>query len=156
MWQISWMLSFVPIWFWWCLLTAGCISLVISWFSPIYKLPLKVGGLIGIFIGAFMVGMATNEAKWQTKVKILEGKLAAAASASKKENVVIEEKIIYRDRIVKEKGQTQIQYIDRVIKEREEVKVFIENCPLPKAIIEQHNLATMLNKELDTLIENKK
>jgi hypothetical protein len=150
------MLSFVPIWFWWCLLTAGCISLVISWFSPIYKLPLKFGGLSGIFIGAFMVGMATNEAKWQTKVKILEGKLAAAESASKKENVVIEEKIVYRDRVIKEKGQTQIQYIDRVIKEREEVKVFVENCPLPRDIIEQHNAAVMLNRELDAVKERMK
>jgi hypothetical protein len=155
MWQITWMLSFVPVWFWWTLLSAGVISLAVSWFISVYKVPLKLGGVAAIFIGTFMVGMATNEAKWQTKVKILEEKLEAAKNESKQENLVIEEKIVYRDRIIKEKAQTQIQYIDRVVKEREEVKVFIEQCPLPSVIIQQHNAAALLNQAAK-LTENTK
>jgi|694.fasta_scaffold08523_17 hypothetical protein len=145
MWQISWMLSLLPEWFWWSVLILGLIALALSWF-PVpaqFKFPLKIGGLAGIFLGTYMVGMAANEAKWQAKIKELQEQLEIAKNQSKEEVVRIEEKIVYKDRIIKEKGQTQIQYIDRVIKEKEEIKVFIENCPIPKDIVDEHNKAAI-------------
>jgi len=145
MWQISWMLSLLPDWFWWSVLIFGFIALAVSWF-PVptqFKFPLKLGGLVGIFVGTYMVGMAANEAKWQDKIKQLEEQLEIAKNESKKEIVKVEEKIVYKDRIIREKGKTQIQYIDRVIKEKEEVVKFIENCPIPKDIVDEHNKAAV-------------
>lgn len=149
MWQLSWMLSLLPEWFWWLVLFAGLISLAISWFSTPYKVPLKVGGLAGIFLGTFMVGMAANEAKWEARVKELEEKLAVAQQESKKENVIIQEKIIYKDRIIREKAKTQIEYIDRQVVTKEEIIKYVENCPVPQAIIDEHNKAAAAVKQLN-------
>jgi hypothetical protein len=140
------MLSFVPLWFWVSVLVVGAVAFLASSFLPLYKAPLKIGGIAFVFVGTFMAGIVTNDAKWKAKVKDLEERLEVARAESQKENVVIEEKIVYRDKIIRERGQTQIEYITNVVKEKEEVKVFIENCPLPKIIIEQHNLAATLNR----------
>ena len=141
--QISWMLSLLPEWFWTLVFIAGLIALATSWFRTPYKVPLKVGGIVGIILGTWFMGMYANEAKWQARVKELEEKLAAAEQESKKENVVIQEKIIYKDKIIREKAKTQIEYIDRVITQDKEVIKYVEMCPVPKAVIEEHNKAAM-------------
>lgn len=141
MWQITWMLSFLPDWFWTLFLIAGVAAYFLSRFFLPYKLPLKVGGLLATVLSVWMLGAASNEAKWEARVKELEEKLAVAETQSKEENIKIQEKIIYKDKIIKERAKTQIEYIDRVVKEKEEVKVFIEHCPIPPVIIEEHNKA---------------
>jgi len=86
-------------------------------------------------------------------------KVAQAEAQSANKNVEIQEKIVEKTKIVKEKGRDIIKYIDKwntkeVIKEvegperikREEVIKYIENCPVPKEIIDIHNQATELNK----------
>lgn len=143
MWQITLMLGLLPDWFWVLLLIAGVVSYFVARFFAMYKLPLRVGGLIATVLSVWMLGAASNEAKWEARVKELEEKLAVAEQESKKENIVVQEKIVYKDRIIKERGKTQIEYIDRVVKEREEVKVFIEKCPIPPVIIEEHNKAAI-------------
>jgi len=74
-------------------------------------------------------------------------------------NVKIEEKIVERTQVVKEKGDTIVKYIDRykdreVLKEVpgpervrvEEVIKFVENCPIPKEMVDIHNQAAELVK----------
>ena len=72
-------------------------------------------------------------------------------------NVEIQEKVVEKTKVIREKGKDIIKYVDRwntkeVIKEgperirREEVIKYIENCPVPKEIIDLHNQATELNK----------
>lgn len=157
MWQITWMLSLLPDWFWWSVLIMGVAALAMSWVRTPYKIPLKIGGIVAIVVGTFMVGMAANEAKWQARVKELEEKLLVAESASKQVNEVIVEKVVTQTRVVKEKGQDIVKYIDRwntkeVIVEgperikREEVVKFVEICPLPAAVIEAHDAAATMNK----------
>lgn len=157
MWQITWMLSLLPDWFWWIILITGVAALVLSWARTPYKVPLKIGGLIAIFVGTFMVGMAANEAKWEARVKELEQKLLVAESASKQVNEVIVEKVVTETRVVKEKGRDIVKYIDRwntkevVVEGPERIKIeevikFVEICPLPAAVIEAHDAAATLNK----------
>jgi hypothetical protein len=143
MWQITWMLSLLPDWFWILFLIAGVAAYFLARFFAVYKLPLRLGGLAATILSVWMLGAASNEAKWEAKIKELEDRLLVAEQESKKENVVIQEKIVYKDKIIREKGKTQIEYIDRVVKEREEVKVFIEQCPIPPVIIEEHNKAAV-------------
>ena len=154
MWQITWMLSFLPDWFWTLLLITGVLALLAAWVLksvPVisnYRLPIQVGGILALLVGIYFQGVMANEEKWQARVKELEEQVAAAEAKSKEVNVKVEEKIIYKDKVIKERGQKQIEYIDRVVKEREEVKVFIEHCPIPTAIIDEHNKAAIrdLNK----------
>jgi hypothetical protein len=74
---------------------------------------------------------------------------------------VIETKIVEKVKIIKEKGQKQIEYIDRVVKgdtteitkdmSEQERQVFlakqkqledsIKNCPVPEIIVEELNKA---------------
>lgn len=143
MWQLGVLFGLIPTWFWTTALIIGIICLIFSLFTTFYKIPLKVGGLITVIISSWFLGIAANEEKWQKRVKELEKKLEIAQKESEIENVRVEEKIIYKDRIIKQQGQTRIEYVDRVIKEKEEVIKYVENCPVPTTIIEEHNKAVV-------------
>ena len=107
-----------------------------------------------------MMGVMYNENSWLQKAKEMEQKVAAAENKSKEVTVAIEEKVVEKTKIVREKGRDIIQYIDRwntkeVIKEvegpervrREEVIKYIENCPVPKDMINIHNQAAGVDKK---------
>jgi hypothetical protein len=157
MWQINWMLSFLPDWFWTILLIGSIASVLLSRFFLTYKLPMKIVGAIGVVLSVWMLGAASNEAKWEARVKELEAKLLIAEEEGKKVNEVVTEKVVTRTKIVKDKSQDIIKYIDRwntkeVIVEgperikREEIIKYIEMCPIPTAVIDAHNAAATLNK----------
>ena len=103
-----------------------------------------------------MMGVMYNENSWLQKAKEMEQKVAAAENKSKEVTVAIEEKVVEKTKIVREKGRDIIQYIDRWnTKEvegpervrREEVIKYIENCPIPKDVINIHNQAAELDKK---------
>lgn len=175
MWQLSWMLGLLPDWFWTLVLIIGVLAVIAAWvlkfipFVKTYRLVLQVGGVLAMLAGVYYQGFYSNEAKWQARVKELEAKIAAAEAESKKTNVIIQEKIVYKDKIIKERGQTQIQYIDRLVKgdtteitkdmsqeEREkfqakqkELEDAIKNCPVPQLVVEEHNKAAAAIKEIN-------
>ena len=70
----------------------------------------------------------------------MELKLAEAETKSQKENVVIVEKILYKDKIIREKGENIIKYIDK------EVVKYDERCVIPKEVINVLNSATEITK----------
>lgn len=118
---------------------------------------MKIGGAVALVLSVWMLGAASNEAKWEARVKELEEKLLVAEAESKKVNEVVTEKVVTQTKVVKEKGRDIIKYIDRwntkeVIVDgperikREEVIKYIEMCPVPEAIIDAHNAAATLNK----------
>lgn len=148
-----WILSFIPDWIFYAIFILGLglfIATIVLKFIPIIymkRLPLQFVSIALISIGAFMSGMATNEAIWQMRVKELEAKVAQAEAEAAKKNVEIVEKIVYKDKIVKEKGEEIIKYIDKVVVEKEEIVKFVENCPLPQEFIDAHNQAIKINKK---------
>jgi hypothetical protein len=159
MWQIMWMLSFIPDWFWILLLCSGFVAIIAARFLKLYAIPLKIGGAIAIVASIWFLGGAANEAKWQAKVAEMEEKVKEAEAKSGEANTKIETKIVEKTKVVKEKGEEIIKYIDRyndreVIKtlegpERvriEEVIKYIEKCPVPKEIVDAHNAAALMNK----------
>lgn len=180
MWQITWMLSLLPDWFWSLVLIAGVLAILAAWvlkfvpFVSTYRLPIQVGGVLALLVGVYFQGVIANEEKWQARVKELEAKVAQAEAQSKEINVKVEEKIVYRDRIVKEKGQTQIQYIDRLVKgdiveitkdmsdaerakfldKQKELEIALANCPVPQIIIDEHNKAAI--KEINRIVKDNK
>ena len=147
MWQLTWMLSLLPNWFWTLVLIAGVLAVLAAWvlkfipFVSTYRLPIQVGGILALLVGVYFQGVFANEEKWQARVKELEEKVAKAEAQSKETNVKVEEKIVYKDRVIKERAKTQIEYIDREIVKREEVVKYVEMCPVPQVIIEEINKA---------------
>ena len=147
-----WMLSLLPDWFWHVVTLSGAIALVASWFLkhiPFisqYNLPLKLIGIVALLLGVWMEGGVANEAKWQAKVAELEAKLEEAKKESEKVNTVVETQVVTKTKVVKEKADTIIKYIDKEVIKKEEIIKYIEQCPVPKEIIDLHNQATEINK----------
>jgi low affinity Fe/Cu permease len=163
MWQITWMIGLLPDWFWTIILIAGILGILASWvlkfipFVSTYRLPIQVGSIIALLIGVYFQGVIANETKWQNEIAALQKKIDEAAVKSNETNVVVQEKVVTKTKVIKEKGQDIIKYIDRwntkeVIVEgperikREEIIKYVETCPVPKEIIDAHNAAAEMNK----------
>lgn len=90
MWQIMWLLSLLPDWFWHILTLAGVGAVFAAMvlkkipFVAQYELFLKWGGIAALLFGIWMEGGIVNEAKWQARVKELEAKVAASEIKSEK------------------------------------------------------------------------
>ena len=150
--QIIWILSFIPDWFWTLVLIFGILGTLASWvlkfipFISTYRLPIQVASIIALVVGVYFQGVIANEAKWQDKVAELQQKVAEAEVKSKETNIVVQEKIVTKTKVIKEKGKDIINYVDREVVKKEEIIKYIEQCPVPKEIIDLHNQATDLNK----------
>jgi hypothetical protein len=145
--QLIWMINLIPDIFWTLLLWAGVLSVIASYllgkipFVSQYKIPLRVGGVVAVLIGVYFYGVIANEEKWQARIKELEEKVAAAEAKSADTNTVIKTEVVEKVKVIKERAKTQIEYVDReVVKDKEVIK-YVENCPVPKVIIDQINEA---------------
>jgi hypothetical protein len=151
-------------------LFAGIISFILAFFvlhKILNKIPslskyvtiIQIVSAVLLTAGIYFKGGYTTEMMWRDRVKELEAKVAAAEAESKKENVVIQEKIVKQKEFIKGKTEYITKYIDKletkeVIKEVqgpervriEEVIKYIESCPVPKELINVHNDAAILNK----------
>jgi len=145
--QLIWMINLIPDIFWTLLLWAGVLSVLASYLLgkiPLvnqYKIPLRVGGVIAVLIGVYFYGVIANEAKWQAKIKELEEKVAIAEAKSTETNTVVKTEVVEKVKVIKQKAEKQIEYVDRVIEKDKEIIKYIENCPVPKSIIDQINEA---------------
>jgi len=150
--QIIWMLSLIPDWFWTLVLISGIVGTLATWvlkFIPFvsnYRLPIQVASIIALIVGVYFQGVIANEQKWQNEIAELQKKVAEAEAKSKETNVVVQEKIVTKTKIIKEKGKDIINYVDREVVKKEEIIKYIEQCPVPKEIIDLHNQAVDLNK----------
>ena len=152
MWQIMWLLNLMPDWFYHLIVIVSILGLIVASvlkfvpFVSTYRLPIQVISALLLVFGVWMEGGIVNEAKWEARVRELEDKVKIAEEKSKEKNVEIQEKVVTQTKVVKEKGRDIIQYIDREIVKKEEIVKFVENCPIPKDIIDAHNAAATLNK----------
>lgn len=111
-----------------------------------YKLAIQIASIFIFALGVYLEGGLADNKEWTAKVKELEGKLAVAEEKSKTANVIVEEKVVTKTNIVKQKGQDIIKYVDREVVKNNEVIKYVENCPVPKVIIDAHNAAAMMNQ----------
>jgi hypothetical protein len=111
-----------------------------------YKLPIQIVSIFVFALGVYLEGGLADNKEWTAKIKELEAKIAVAEEKSKTANVVVEEKIVTKTQIVKQKGKDIIQYIDREVVKNNDVVKYVENCPVPKSIIDAHNQAATLNQ----------
>jgi len=155
MWQIMWLLNLMPDWFYHLIVIVSILGLIVASvlkfvpFVSTYRLPIQVISALLLVFGVWMEGGIVNEAKWEARVKELEEKVKIAEEKSTEKNVEIQERVVTQTKVVKEKGRDIIQYIDREVVKKEEVVKFIENCPIPKDIIDAHNAAATLNKAIE-------
>jgi hypothetical protein len=151
-------------------LIAGIISFILAFFVlhkilnripglSKYALAFQIVSAILLASGIYFKGGYSTEMMWRDRVKELEAKVAASEVESKKENVVIQEKIVKQKEFIKGKTEYITRYIDKIetkeiVKEVqgpervriEEVIKYVESCPVPKELINIHNDAAILNK----------
>ena len=132
-------------------------------FVKTYQFAIQICSIIVLVFAVYLEGGLADYKEWELKVKEMEAKVAQAEAQSANKNTEIQEKVVEKTKVIREKGRDIIKYVDRwntkeVIKEvegperirREEVIKYIENCPVPKEMINIHNQATELNKAAET------
>ena len=127
----------------------GILAGFVLGFIPLfktYKLAIQVCSIVVMTFGVYLEGGLADAKEWELKVAEMEAKVAQAAVKSGEKNVEIQEKIVEKTKIVREKGKEIIKYLDREVVKNQEVIKYVENCPIPKEIIDLHNQATELNK----------
>lgn len=152
-----WMLQFLPdgviLWFTNILLVIGVILTLAGFFVhriPLlwkYQLPFKIVGVVLLAAGVYFRGGYAIEMIWRERVAELEANLEVARQESAKVNTVIRDRVVYRDKIIREQGKTLVEYVDREV-----VKTIPAQCErLPAEIVEIHNRAARLDKVADEL-----
>jgi len=147
-----WIFSVLPDWIIHLIFAAGVIGTIAGFvlgFIPFikqYKLPIQIISVIVLAFGLYLEGGLADYKEWELRVRELEAKLAEAETRSAKVNTVVVERVVTKTQVVRERGQNIIRYVDREIVKNNEVIKFVENCPLPREIVEVHNAAAMMNE----------
>jgi hypothetical protein len=111
-----------------------------------YKLPIQIASIFIFALGVYLEGALAENKEWTAKVKELEAKIAVAEERSNTANVKVEEKVVTQTQIIKQKGRDIIQYIDREVVKNNEVVKYVENCPVPKEVLDIHNQAATMSR----------
>jgi hypothetical protein len=115
-------------------------------FVKTYQFAIQICSIIVLVFGVYLEGGLADYKEWELRVKEMEAKVAQAEAKSANTNIEIQEKIVTKTKVIREKGRDIIQYIDKEVIKKEEVIKYIENCPVPKEFIDLHNQAAELNK----------
>lgn len=147
-----WILTWLPDWVTHAIFFAGAAGIFLGFvltFVPFvkqYKMAIQIASLFVFALGVYLEGAMADNNEWLAKVKELEARVAIAEEKSKTENVKVEEKIVEKTRVVKEKGRDIVQYIDREVVKNNEIIKYVENCPVPKELLNIHNQAATMNQ----------
>ena len=156
MWQVQWAINLIPDamlnWIYWVIIAVGLTGVLAGWvgkFIPFYGNYVKILQPIGIILlvlGVWLRGGYDVEMSWRAKVADVEAKIAIAEKQSQETNTVIEQKVVEKTKVIKGKTEYITQYLDREVIKKEEIIKYIEQCPVPKEIIDVHNQAAEMNK----------
>jgi predicted membrane metal-binding protein len=152
-----WILQLLPdaviLWFCNILLLVGIVLTVLGFFVqriPFlyqYQLPFRIAGVVLLAAGVYFRGGYAVEMTWRERVAALEKQLAVAEAKSAEVNTVVQNKIVYRDKVIQEQGKTLVEYVDREV-----VKTIPQQCDrLSPELIEVHNRAAAINKVVDEI-----
>ena len=142
-----WYISLLPSIVFHAILAAGLLCIFVSMvlkvvpFVSTYYIPIRIVGFVLFVLGVYFEGGLGIQAAMMERVKEMEAKVAAAEAESKKENIKIQEKIVYKQQIVREKGAEVIKYIDREIVKYDTKFAPGGICELPKEFFISHNEA---------------
>jgi hypothetical protein len=142
-----WILYILPSWYTHAVPIIGIAIILISMFLKVipfistYYFPLRIIGLVILFFGIFFEGVMFSGKELESKVKELEAKVAAAEVKSTEVNTKIVEKIITKQKVIKERGEEIIKYVDKEIIKYDVKFAPGGQCEIPKEFITIHNKA---------------
>jgi hypothetical protein len=142
-----WYLSLLPSIVFHAILAAGLLFILVSMvlkvvpFISTYYIPIRIAGFVLFVAGVYFEGGLGIQAEMISRIKEMEAKVAAAEAESKQVNIKIQEKVVYKQQIVREKGAEVIKYIDREIVKYDTKFAPGGICELPKEFFTAHNEA---------------
>jgi hypothetical protein len=122
----------------------GTIAGFVLGFIPLvktYQFAIQICSIVVLVFGVYLEGGLADYKEWELRVKEMEAKVAQSQADSANKNIEIQEKIVEKTKVIREKGRDIIQYIDKEVVKKEEVIKYIENCPVPKDVIDTLNKA---------------
>lgn len=145
--QLNWMFSLIPdsflIWVYYLLLFSGfalyIASKLIKWIPLMgqYKVPAELIGVVLLVVGSYFYGGYGVEMTWRERVAELQKRVAEAEAKSQQVNTVIEEKIVYKTKVIKENI-----YVNREIIKEVAGKQLDASCTLPNSTVSLHDSAS--------------
>jgi hypothetical protein len=139
------MLGLIPdsffVWITYTLMIIGAglyvASKLVTWIPLMgqYKLPAELIGIVVLLGGVYLFGGYGVEMSWRDKVRELEDKVRVAESKSQEVKIQIQEKIVVKTKVIKER---ETVYVDRI---KEIAKEVDAKCEVDPRVIEQLNKA---------------
>ncbi len=154
--QIQWMISLIPDavlnWAYWAIIIAGLTGVLAGWLGkwiPFYGNYVKVlqpVGIVLLVLGVWLRGGYDVEMAHRDRVAEMQKKVDEAQALSAAANRMTAEKVETTVKVVRGKTEYITRYLDREVVKKEEIIKYIEQCPVPKEIIDIHNQAAEMNK----------
>lgn len=145
--QLAWIGSLLPdsvfVFLMYAVLLCGSLlyvaSKLVNWIPLMsqYHLPAELAAVALLLVSAYFFGWHGNEAQWQSRVKELEAKVAAAEAKSQEVNTVIQTRIQTKIKTVKE-----IVYVNKELIKEVAGKQLDAKCELPMSTVFVHNSAS--------------
>ena len=145
--QIGWIISLIPdsifIWLTYAIIAAGVglyiASKLVIWIPMMgqYKLPAEIVGVILLSAGMYLFGSYGTEMVWRARVEELEAKVKVAEEKSQQVNVVIQERVVTKVKVIKENV-----YVNREVIKEVAGKQLDAQCTLPKSTVSLHDSAS--------------
>jgi uncharacterized protein involved in cysteine biosynthesis len=154
-----WLLHFLPDAFLQLIVNAilviGVVSVFLSFFVlnhllkffPPFASYYKIAQIVSIVIlvaGVYFKGGYSAEMIWREKVAEMQAKVNEATAQAEQASKKIETKVVTKTQIIKEKGNTVVQYIDREIVKYDTKFAPGGQCEIPKEFIKAHNDAASI------------
>ena len=130
-----WLLSILPYWFFYTLLSLSVILLV---GASVIKIPrIQSLAIVLIVVSTWFVGGIENNKAWEARVVEMEAKVALAEKASAKANTKITQKIITKIKLVKDTTKANKEYVIQYV-----AKDLDADCRLTNSSVLLHNSAS--------------
>ena len=110
-------------------------------FVKTYQFAIQICSIVVLVFAVYLEGGLADYKEWELRVKEMEAKVAQSQADSANKNIEIQEKIVEKTKVIRERGQDIIKYIDKEVVKKEEVIKYVENCPVPKDVIDTLNKA---------------
>ena len=154
--QIAWMIGLIPdavlSGLYWAIIAAGITGVLAGWIGkwiPFYGNYVKIlqpVGIVLLVLGVWLRGGYDVEMAHRDRVAEMQKKVDEAHALSAAANRMTAEKVETTVKVVRGKTEYITQYLDREVVKKEEIIKYIEQCPVPKEIIDIHNQAADINK----------
>ena len=130
-----WILDFLPSWIFTLITLLSLGAFLVTEFLnnlpfvATYLKAIRIGSIVGLVIGLYMMGGSANQEKWEARVKELEAKVAIAEQQSKTANAEIASKVKENKQLVK---QQQIIVQEKIVRVAEKLDA---ECKVPAEAI---------------------